>query len=90
MVILHKKAATKKSFANMITVVRLHLMSYVELPEFIKDAYKHGEKHIMLPLLLQHKKTREELPQVLKHSIFKLEPLTTKHYTSFKPDLVGH
>ena len=29
MVVIRKKAATKKSFANMITVIRLHLMSYV-------------------------------------------------------------
>jgi len=34
-----KKAVTKKSFANMITVIRLHLMSYVSLVEFIKDYY---------------------------------------------------
>lgn len=44
MVILRKKAATKKSFANMITVIRLHLMSYVELLEFIKDTYKAWRK----------------------------------------------
>uniref|UniRef100_UPI0023EB49A4 IS4 family transposase n=1 Tax=Terrimonas pollutisoli TaxID=3034147 RepID=UPI0023EB49A4 len=35
MVVIRKKAATKKSFANMITVIRLHLMSYVALLEFI-------------------------------------------------------
>lgn len=40
MVVLRKKAATKKSFANMITLIRLHLMSYVELLGFIKDRYK--------------------------------------------------
>jgi hypothetical protein len=40
MVVIRKKAATKKSFANMITVIRLHLMSYVSLLEFIKDTYK--------------------------------------------------
>ena len=44
MVILRKKAATKKSFANMITVITLHLMSYVELLEFIKDTYKAWRK----------------------------------------------
>jgi hypothetical protein len=44
MVILRKKAATKKSFSNMITVIRLHLMSYVELLEFIKDTYKAWRK----------------------------------------------
>jgi hypothetical protein len=44
MVILRKKAATKKSFANMITVIRLHLMSYVELLAFIKDTYKAWRK----------------------------------------------
>src|SRR5690606_17660934 len=31
MVVIRKKAKTKKSFANMITVIRLHLMSYVDL-----------------------------------------------------------
>jgi hypothetical protein len=44
MVIIRKKAATKKSFANMITVIRLHLMSYVALFEFIKDTYKAWRK----------------------------------------------
>ncbi len=40
MVVIRKKAAAKKSFANMITVIRLHLMSYIELLAFIKDSYK--------------------------------------------------
>ena len=44
MVVIRKKAATKKSFANMITVIRLHLMSYVRLLEFIKDTYKTWRK----------------------------------------------
>lgn len=44
MVVIRKKAATKKSFANMITVIRLHLMSYVDLLEFIKDTYKAWRK----------------------------------------------
>lgn len=44
MVVIRKKAATKKSFANMIIVIRLHLMSYVALMEFIKDAYKAWRK----------------------------------------------
>jgi hypothetical protein len=39
MVVIRRKAATKKSFANMITVIRLHLMSYVELLEFVKNTY---------------------------------------------------
>jgi IS4 transposase len=45
MVVIRKKAATKKSFANMITVIRLHLMSYVELLEFIKDTCKPWRKN---------------------------------------------
>jgi hypothetical protein len=44
MVVIRKKAATKKSFANMITLIRLHLVSYVELFEFIKDTYKAWRK----------------------------------------------
>ena len=44
MVVIRKKAATKKSFANMITVIRLHLTSYVELMEFIKDTYQAWRK----------------------------------------------
>ena len=44
MVVIRKKAMTKKSFANMITVIRLHLMSYVNLLDFIKDTYKAWKK----------------------------------------------
>jgi hypothetical protein len=44
MVVLRKKAQTKKSFANMITVIRLHLTSYVNIMEFIKDTYKAWRK----------------------------------------------
>jgi hypothetical protein len=44
MVVIRKKAATKKSFANIITVIRLHLMSYVGLLAFIKDTYKAWRK----------------------------------------------
>jgi Transposase DDE domain/Domain of unknown function (DUF4372) len=44
MVVIRKKSQTKKSFANMITLIRLHLMSYVNLFEFIKDTYKTWRK----------------------------------------------
>lgn len=44
MVVIRKKSNTKKSFANMITIIRLHLMSYVDLLEFIKDTYKAWRK----------------------------------------------
>lgn len=50
MVVIRKKAETKKSFANMITVIRLHLMSYVELFAFIKDTYKAWRKMNSPPL----------------------------------------
>lgn len=50
MVVIRKKAETKKSFANMITVIRLHLMSYVELFEFIHDTYKAWRKTHAPPL----------------------------------------
>lgn len=40
MVVIRKKSQTKKSFANLITVIRLHLMSYVNLFDFLKDTYK--------------------------------------------------
>jgi len=43
-VVMRKKKATKKSVANMITVIRLHLMSYVGLLEFTKDTYKAWRK----------------------------------------------
>jgi IS4 transposase len=44
MVVIRKKSETRKSFANMITVIRLHLMSYVSLLEFVKDTYKAWRK----------------------------------------------
>jgi hypothetical protein len=50
MVVIRKKAATKKSFANMITVIRLHLMSYVNLLEFIKNTYKYWRKNHPPPI----------------------------------------
>lgn len=40
MVVVRKKSQTKKSFSNIITVIRLHLMSYVDLMSFMKDTYK--------------------------------------------------
>jgi hypothetical protein len=43
-VVIRKKAATKKSFSNMITVIRLHLTSYVSLFEFIANTYKAWRK----------------------------------------------
>ncbi len=51
MVVIRKKASTKKSFANMITVIRLHLMSYVNLFAFIKDTYSAWKKAKPPPLL---------------------------------------
>lgn len=48
-VVIIKKAQTKKSFANMITVIRLHLMSYVSLLEFIRDSYKAWRKTNSIP-----------------------------------------
>lgn len=53
MVVIRKKAQTKKSFANMITVIRLHLMSYVELLDFIKDTYKAWQKTKSPPLAFE-------------------------------------
>jgi len=50
MVVIRKKALTKKSFANMITVIRLHLMSYIGLLEFIKDTYKTWRKKYSVSL----------------------------------------
>jgi IS4 transposase len=40
MVVIKKKSETKRSFTSIITVVRLHIMSYVELFAFLKDTYK--------------------------------------------------
>ena len=45
MVVIRKKADTKKSFANMITVIRLHLTSYVGLLAFINDNYNAWRKN---------------------------------------------
>ncbi len=53
MVGIRKKAATKKSFANMIPVIRLHLMSYVSLLEFIKDCYGAWRKTDSAPFAVQ-------------------------------------
>lgn len=44
MVVIRKKSETKKSFANVITLIRQHLMSYVYLFDFIKDTFKTWRK----------------------------------------------
>ena len=44
MVVLRKNSETRKSFANKITLIRLHLMSYVSLLEFVKDTYDAWRK----------------------------------------------
>ncbi len=44
MVVVRKKSMTKKSFANIITLIRLHLMSYVDLIGFIKETKKAWRK----------------------------------------------
>ncbi len=62
MVFIRKKAATKKSFANMITVIRLHLMSYFGLLEFIKDTYKALRKSEEIPNALIPMKTQAATP----------------------------
>lgn len=46
----HQRRRKKKSFANMVTVVRLHLMSYVSLLEFIQDTYKAWRKNDTAPM----------------------------------------
>jgi ribosomal protein L11 len=51
MVVIRKKSETKKSFANMIAVVRLHIMSYVDLFAFIKDTYSAWRKNANTPNL---------------------------------------
>lgn len=51
MVVIRKKSLTKKSFSNMITVIRLHLMSYIDIMDFIKDAYKAWRKINSPPIL---------------------------------------
>lgn len=53
MVVLRKKSKTKKSFANVITVIRLHIISYVDIMEFIKDTYKAWRKTHNAPLGFQ-------------------------------------
>lgn len=62
MVVIRKKAATKKSFANMITVIRLHLTSYVGLLE-LETRIKPGEKLTMLLSLLRRNQSGRTYPR---------------------------
>ena len=50
MVVIKKKSETKRSFTSIVTVVRLHIMSYVELFAFLKDSYKAWRSSISPPL----------------------------------------
>ena len=40
MVVVRKKANVKKSFANMITFIRQHILGFIDLIEYISDALK--------------------------------------------------
>jgi hypothetical protein len=40
-----QESKNKNSFANTITVIRLHLMYYVELLAFIKDTSKAWQRY---------------------------------------------
>ena len=40
MVVIKRKSETKRSLTSILTVVRLHIMSYVELFDFLKDTYQ--------------------------------------------------
>jgi hypothetical protein len=53
MVVIRKKAAAKKSFAKMITLIRLHLTSYVKLFSFIKDTFQAWQK-THPPAIIEH------------------------------------
>lgn len=68
MVVIRKKAATKKSFANMITVIRLHLISSVSLLDFIKDTYKAWIK---------------TTPPHFETTVFSLHPVSIKNHRHF-------
>jgi hypothetical protein len=37
---IRRKSETNRSFTSILTVVRLHIMSYGELISFLKDTYK--------------------------------------------------
>jgi hypothetical protein len=71
MVVIRKKSETRKSFANMITVIRLHLMSYVSLMECIKDTYKECvDRRTMCKWLFLPDFERGELPLIFDRSFF--------------------
>jgi hypothetical protein len=60
MVVLRKEGSYKKIICQYdygYTAAPDELCN-VKLVGFIKDTYKHGEKHTTPPLLLQHKNTR--------------------------------
>jgi hypothetical protein len=50
-VVIRKKLETRKSFANMITMIRLHLMSYVSLWSSSRTSSKSGERRTMCKCL---------------------------------------
>ena len=79
MVVIRKKAATKKSFANMIIVIRLHLMSYVALMEFIKDGTRPGGKHMTCQFRFQHE-NKGNYPD-FETGTYRLKSLTGKCFS---------
>jgi hypothetical protein len=78
MVVIRNKSETRKSFANMITVIRLHLMSYVSFMEYIKETYKECvDRRTMCKWLFLPDFERGELPLIFDRSFFDRNPLLT-------------
>lgn len=44
MVVLQQLSKTGKAFSNVVSVIRMHLLSYIDVREFLKDTFKAWEK----------------------------------------------
>ena len=44
MMILKQLSKTDKAFSNIVSVIRMHLLSYIDVLEFLKDTFKAWEK----------------------------------------------
>jgi hypothetical protein len=73
-VLIWKKSETRKSFSNMITVIRLHLMTYLSFMEFINDTLQGMAKVVryangLFALILRGRATLD-----LQQVFFRLKP----------------
>ena len=89
LMVVTRKKLPHKTFADMIVVIRLRLMSYVELFEFIKDTYQAWRKSHNAPNAFVLLNRLSPTTPTFETMEFAYSPLSAKGYRGFSAFLIG-